>query len=74
MNNLLKETGENTLIVITNKVSSVENLDKIYVLVDGKIQDYGTHQELMQKNKFYNDIYMLEKKEEKNEIYIKEKC
>ncbi len=74
MNNLLKETGENTLIVITNKVSSVENLDKIYVLVDGKIQDYGTHEELMQKNKFYNDIYMLEKKEEKNEIYIKEKC
>lgn len=74
MNNLLKEIGENTLIVITNKVSSVENLDKIYVLVDGKIQDYGTHEELMQKNKFYNDIYMLEKKEEKNEIYIKEKC
>lgn len=74
MNNLLKETGENTLIVITNKVSRVENLDKIYVLVDGKIQDYGTHEELMQKNKFYNDIYMLEKKEEKNEIYIKEKC
>lgn len=74
MNNLLKETEENTLIVITNKVSSVENLDKIYVLVDGKIQDYGTHEELIQKNKFYNDIYMLEKKEEKNEIYIKEKC
>ena len=73
MNNLLKEVGDNTLIVISNKISSVEKLDRIYVLLDGKIEDCGTHKELLERNKFYKEIYMLEKKEEEDEIYTKEK-
>lgn len=73
MNNLLKESGNNTLIVISNKISSVEKLDKIYVLLDGRIEDYGTHKELLERNKFYKEVYMLEKKEEEDEIYTKEK-
>lgn len=72
MNNLLKEVGNNTLIVISNKISSVEKLDKIYVLLDGKIEDCGTHKELLERNKFYKEVYMLEKKEEEDEIYTKE--
>ena len=70
MNNLLKEVGDNTLIVISNKISSVEKLDRIYVLLDGKIEDCGTHKELLERNEL---IYMLEKKEEEDEIYTKEK-
>lgn len=73
MNNLLKEVGDNTLIVISNKISSVEKLDRIYVLLDGKIEDCGTHKELLERNEFYKEIYMLEKKEEEDEIYTKEK-
>ena len=72
MNNLLKEVGNNTLIVISNKISSVEKLDKIYVLLDGKIEDCGTHEELLERNEFYKEVYMLEKKEEEDEMYIKE--
>ena len=73
MNNLLKEVGDSTLIVISNKISSVEKLDKIYVLLDGKIEDCGTHEELLKRNDFYKEVYMLEKKEEEDEIYTKEK-
>ena len=73
MNNLLNEVGDNTLIVISNKISSVEKLDKIYVLLDGKIEDCGTHDELLERNEFYKEVYMLEKKEEEDEIYTKEK-
>lgn len=73
MNNLLNEVGDNTLIVISNKISSVEKLDKIYVLLDGKIEDCGTHKELLERNEFYKEVYMLEKKEEEDEIYTKEK-
>ena len=73
MNNLLKQVGNNTLIVISNKISSVEKLDKIYVLLDGKIEDCGTHEELLERNEFYKEVYMLEKKEEEDEIYTKEK-
>ncbi len=74
MNNLLEEVGDETLIVISNKISSVEKLDKIYILLDGKIEDSGTHEELLERNEFYKEVYMLEKKEEEDEIYTKEKC
>ena len=73
MNNLLEEVGDETLIVISNKISSVEKLDKIYILLDGKIEDSGTHEELLERNEFYKEVYMLEKKEEEDEIYTKEK-
>ena len=73
MNNLLKEVGDNTLIVISNKISSVEKLDRIYILLDGKIEDCGTHEKLLERNEFYKEVYMLEKKEEEDEIYTKEK-
>ncbi len=72
MNHLLEEVGDKTLIVISNKISSVEKLDKIYILLDGKIEDSGTHEELLERNEFYREVYMLEKKEEEDEIYTKE--
>ncbi|MCI8361875.1 MAG: ABC transporter ATP-binding protein [Clostridia bacterium] len=74
MNQLIKEVGNNTLIVVSNKISSVKQLDKIYILLDGEIQDYGTHEELVQKNEFYKELDYLERKEETDEIYSKEKC
>lgn len=74
MNQLIKEVSNNTLIVISNKISSIKQLDKIYILLDGKIQDYGTHEELVQRNEFYKELEYLERKEENDEIYSKEKC
>ena len=74
MNQLIKEVSNNTLIVISNKISSVKQLDKIYILLDGEIQDYGTHEELVQRNEFYKELEYLERKEETDEIYSKEKC
>lgn len=32
------EVGNNTLIVVSNKVSMMENMDKVYLLIDGKIE------------------------------------
>ena len=74
MKKLQKEVENRTLIVIANKVSSVKQLDKIYILLDGKIQDCGTHQELMQRNEFYKELEYLERKEEADEMYSQEKC
>lgn len=74
MEKLQKEVKDHTLIVIANKVSSVKQLDKIYILLDGKIQDCGTHQELMQRNQFYKELEYLERKEEADEMYSQEKC
>lgn len=74
MDRLINQISDNTLIVISNKISSVKQLDKIYILLDGKIQDSGTHEELLEKNKFYRELDYLERKEEADEIYSKEKC
>ncbi len=74
MDTLIKEISDNTLIVISNKISNVKQMDKIYILLNGKIQDCGTHEELMQRNDFYKELEYLERKEEIDEIYSKEKC
>ena len=74
MDRLINQISDNTLIVISNKISSVKQLDKIYILLDGKIQDSGTHEELLEKNEFYRELDYLERKEEADEIYSKEKC
>lgn len=74
MDRLINQISDNILIVISNKISSVKQLDKIYILLDGKIQDSGTHEELLLKNEFYRELDYLERKEEADEIYSKEKC
>lgn len=74
MDTLIEKVSNNTLIVISNKISNLKELDKIYILIDGKIQDYGTHQELIRKNEFYKELDYLERKEEADEIYSKEEC
>ena len=73
MDTLIEKVSNNTLIVISNKISNLKGLDKIYILLDGKIQDCGTHKELIQKNEFYRELEYLERKEEADEIYSKEK-
>ena len=49
MDTLIEQISNQTLIVISNKISNVKQLDKIYILLDGQIQDCGAHEELMQK-------------------------
>lgn len=45
-----------TILVVTQRVSSVMNADKIIVLDEGKIVGEGTHQELLKTNKVYQEI------------------
>ena len=73
MDTLIEQISNQTLIVIANKTSNLKALDKIYVLLDGEIQDCATHQELLQRNEFYKELAYLERKEETDEIYAKEK-
>lgn len=56
-----KQVGNNILIVISNKISMMEKMDKVYLLVDGKIEDSGTHDELLEKSELYNELSAYEK-------------
>lgn len=59
-----KQVGNHTLIVVSNKISMMEKMDKVYLLIDGKIQACGTHQELLEKNKLYQELSQYEKEGE----------
>lgn len=53
---LKKETGDATMIIVAQRVNTVKDAEKIIVLNDGKIVGVGTHQELLQDNKIYQEI------------------
>lgn len=56
-----EQIGNNVLIIISNKISMMEKMDKVYLLVDGKILDSGTHEELLKKNELYSKLNAYEK-------------
>jgi ATP-binding cassette subfamily B protein len=53
-----KETiPDTTKIIIAQRISSVEDADRIIVLNDGKIDGFGTHDELLKCNAIYREVY-----------------
>lgn len=64
---LIREAFKNkipntTKIIIAQRISSIQHADKIVVMDEGKIDAIGTHQELLQNNEIYSDIYRLQQK------------
>ena len=54
LNNLNYPT---TSIFVSHRISSIKNANKIIVLNDGKIEQYGTHKELMSEDGYYKQTY-----------------
>ncbi|WP_312648052.1 ABC transporter ATP-binding protein [Aminipila sp.] len=59
---LKKEIPDTTKIIIAQRVSSVQDSDKIIVLDDGKVNAIGTHEELMQTCDVYKEVYQSQMK------------
>jgi len=51
---------DRTSIVIAHRLSTIRNADKIIVMHKGKIVEYGTHQDLMQKKGVYHNLIQLQ--------------
>lgn len=52
-----EELSNMTKIVISQRITSIEDADKIIVLDNGRVSGFGTHQELLKSNKIYKEIY-----------------
>ena len=63
----LKTLKDLTVIIISQRVASVMQADKIIILEDGCIEGIGTHEELYQTNAVYQEIYNSQTKENGNE-------
>lgn len=53
-----------TTIAVAHRLSTIQNSDKIIVLSKGEIKEMGNHQELLEKEGLYYDLYKLQYKEE----------
>ncbi|HFN0071967.1 TPA: ABC transporter ATP-binding protein, partial [Streptococcus pneumoniae] len=53
LNNLVKDK---TVVIISHRMKSIENADKIVVLQNGRVESEGKHEELLQKSKIYKNL------------------
>ena len=58
LNNLLTYCKDKTTIIVSHRVSSAKNADQIIILEDGKIIEKGTHNELIEQNGYYKELYV----------------
>ena len=63
--NLYDFLHDKTAVIITHRIFSLFNFDKIIVLKDGAITETGTHNELMELNGLYAEMYNNQQKQEK---------
>ena len=57
-----EEIPNTTKIIIAQRIDSVKDADKIIVLDNGRINGMGTHDELMNSNEIYKEVYTSQRK------------
>lgn len=68
LENLKKARADKTTILIAHRVSTIENMDKIIFIDDGKILGIGTHTELYNSCKEYKSMVDLQRLEDEREV------
>ena len=57
LNNLLEISKDKTTIIVSHRVSSAKNADKIIILEEGEIIQQGTHNQLISQEGYYKELY-----------------
>ncbi|MBQ9305214.1 MAG: ABC transporter ATP-binding protein, partial [Butyrivibrio sp.] len=52
-----EEIPGTTKLIIAQRISSVQGCDRIIVMDDGKVNGFGTHDELLKNNDIYREVY-----------------
>lgn len=58
LNNLLEFCKNKTTIIVTHRISSAKNADKIIILEEGKIIQQGSHNQLVNQDGYYKELYI----------------
>ena len=62
-----EEIPNTTKLIIAQRISSIENADKIVILDNGGVNAIGTHAELLKNNSIYQEVYYSQMKGEKQD-------
>ena len=52
-----EEIPDTTKFIIAQRISSVQDADRIIVMEEGKVHGFGTHEELLENNEIYREVY-----------------
>ena len=66
LSNLREVRGDKTTILIAHRISTIENMDKIVFIDDGKLIDVGTHEELYERCTDYRNMVELQRLDDEN--------
>ncbi len=66
LNNLKRASEHRTTLIVSHRVSSAKNADKIIVLEEGNILQQGTHNQLVAQEGYYKDLYINQLSEKEN--------
>lgn len=53
--------GSKTIVIVAHRLSTIKNVDKIFFIDNGKIVDEGNFNELIERNKKFKKLFLLEK-------------
>jgi ATP-binding cassette subfamily B protein len=67
LSHLLDDIRGRTTLLISHRISTLKYADRIVVLEDGRLAQYGTHEELAETDGFYREIYTIQRLEDELE-------
>jgi ATP-binding cassette subfamily B protein len=69
LGHLRQQFGRRTIVIVSHRVSAVQDADQIVVLDDGRIAEHGTHADLLARDGFYAALYRKQQLEAEVEAY-----
>ena len=61
INTMFELAYDKTVIIISHRLSNIKNVDKIFFLENGSILEFGSHEELMELNGKYAEMFNMQK-------------
>ena len=66
LNNLFEICRNKTTIIVSHRISSAKNADKIIILEDGQIIQQGSHNQLINQDGYYSSLYLKQLSEKES--------